>query len=338
MDATVAIFVAIAAALAVAAAAAVAWPLRRGSPRLFAALVAGVPVLALCLYMMVGAPAGLRVAPPQAPQSLEDAVAQLEADLANDPAQPEGWRLLARARAEAGNATGARDAYAKAAELLPDDAALQVEYAESRARANAGNRFDAEAIAILERVLAKDANDQRARWFLGIAKRQAGDAAGAAATWEPLLALVDDATARALRPQVDAARAEAGLAPLAGAEPASAAGAHAVSVRVTVDPALLADAPSGAAVFVVARVPGGPPMPVAVQRHALRALPAEIVLGDGDGPMPTQRLSALREVELVARLSADGSANRGPGDVESAPVRIPLPATAPVALAITPKR
>ena len=75
-------------------------------------------------------------------------------------------------------------------------------------------------------------------------------------------------------------------------------------------------------------------MPVAVERHTVQDLPLEIVLDDSDSLMPTAKLSALPRVELVARISATGSANRADGDVESAPVQVTLPAGAPVELVI----
>ena len=58
------------------------------------------------------------------------------------------------------------------------------------------------------------------------------------------------------------------------------------------------------------------------------------VLDDGDSPMPTRKLSQLREVDLVARLSESGVANRQDGDIESKPVRVALPAKGPVELVI----
>ena len=42
----------------------------------------------------------------------------------------------------------------------------------------------------------------------------------------------------------------------------------------------------------------------------------------------------LREVELVARLSESGVANRQDGDIESKPVKVTLPATKPVELVL----
>ncbi|MCW0449656.1 c-type cytochrome biogenesis protein CcmI/CycH, partial [Xanthomonas sacchari] len=75
-------------------------------------------------------------------------------------------------------------------------------------------------------------------------------------------------------------------------------------------------------------------MPVAVQKHPLQALPLRVTLSDADSPMPTQKLSQLKQVQVIARLSASGNAMRQDGDLESAPVTVTLPATAPVELVI----
>ena len=82
------------------------------------------------------------------------------------------------------------------------------------------------------------------------------------------------------------------------------------------------------------RAAGGPPMPVAVQKHAPGALPLSITLSDADNLMPTATLSALDEIEVVARLSMSGTANKQPGDVDSEPVRVKLPVKQPVKLTI----
>ncbi len=328
-------FIVLALLLALGAFAWVLHPLWRDRPRSAAAMIATLALAAGLLYVLVGTPAALEPAATRAPATLDDAIARLEAELRNDPNQIEGLRLLARAYAQQGDATQARDRFAQAARLVPDDADLQVEAAESRALADPKRQLDAQAVALLERAVEIEPMHQRGRWFLGIARRQQGQAAEAARTWEPLLGIVAPATAAALRPQIDAARADAGLPPLptdadsesASEIPASGTGAskHALTVRVVVDPGLASRMP-GATVFVIARMPGGTPMPVAVERHPLAALPAVISLDDADGPMPTQKLSTLREVELVARLSRSGDAMRSAGDLESAPVRVVLPA------------
>ena len=334
------VFVMLAALLALAAIAITLRPLWRGKPLSGAIAVATLVVAAGLLYALVGTPAALQPTTLAASMTLDTAIAQLEGDLAREPNQVEGWRLLGRAYAEQRQSVKARDAYAHVAKLAPDDADAQVDYAESRALADPQRRFDAEATTLLRTTLQRNPQHQRGRWFLGIAQRQAGQPAEAAKTWEPLLAQIDADTAAALRPQLDAARAEAGLPPLpesvAVAPARTAADANTIRVRVALDPEFAARVRlrGDASVFVIARVPNGPPMPVAVEKHALQNLPLDVTLDDGDSPMPTQTLSTLKEVELVARLSSSGNAMRQEGDLESKPVRVALPAKAPIELVI----
>lgn len=306
-----------------------------GRPLAGAALVAVLAMTTALLYALVGTPNALDPAQRAAPQTLAEAVTQLEAELERDPNQVEGLRLLGRSYAALERRADARDAFARAIKLAPDDPDLLVEAAEARAMANAGNRFDADAVALLRAALALQPMHQRGRWFLGIAQRQAGQPAEAAKTWEPLLAVVEPATAATLRPQIDAARQEAGLPPLPAAA-APAPGPNALTLTVALDPDFAARVRlrGDTTVFVIARVPGGPPMPVAVEKHPLSSLPLTVTLDDADSLMPTQKLSALKEIEVFARLSASGDATRQDGDIESAPVRVALPASAPVALTI----
>ena len=141
---------------------------------------------------------------------------------------------------------------------------------------------------------------------------------------------MDSQTAVGLREQIDLARAEAGQEPLPGAAPAAATGG--LRVTIALDPSL--PPPAGATLFVIARQAGGPPMPVAVEKIAAPKFPLEVVLDDSDSPMPTMRLSALKQVEVIARLSSTGDATPQPGDPESRALPVSLPAKAPVALTI----
>ena len=332
-----AIFVAIAALLCLATVAVLLRPLWRDARGV--ALGMGVVMLASTglLYMLVGTPRALDRTAQQTPKTLGDAIAQLEAELQRDPRQAEGWRLLGQAYQREGKAEQSRDAFAKAVALLPENPDLLSEAAQSRALAHPQRLFDAQAVDLLKRAIATEPAHQRARWFLGIAQRQTGDSAAAAATWEPLLAQVDAATAASLRKEIDAARADAGLPALAAAPEAPAAEAgNALAVQVTLDPDFAARVRlrGDATVFVIARAPDGPPMPVAVEKRSVSELPFTATLDDGDSPMPTLKLSQMKDVVLIARLSQSGIANRQDGDIESKPVRIALPMQEPVALVI----
>ena len=327
-------FIAIAAALSLLVLGAALWPLWRGSRGLATGLVLLLCLTASALYRIVGTPAGVLAPPPIAlPQTLDEAIAALRETLKRKPNEPEGWRLLGRTLATQGDTAGARDAFAKALTLLPDDPGLLVDAAQSRSLADPQRRFDDTALAQLQHALQVQPGHQRATWFLGIAQRQRGQAAAAAQTWEPLLARVDAATAASLRQQIDAARAEAGL-PALPAAPAAAGKALTVKVMLDPDFAARARLRGDASVFVIARVPGGPPMPVAAEKHALSELPLTLTLDDADSPMPTQKLSSLPRVEVFARISASGEASRSEGDIESPPVQVDLPSQQPVELVL----
>jgi cytochrome c-type biogenesis protein CcmH len=308
-------FIAAALLLGLSALVATFWPLIRRRPAIGGVLAGAALVLVSSLYLLVGTPAALDPANVRTPETLAGAVHRLEAELARKPDQPDGWRLLADAYRAEGRAPDVARALAQAVRYSPRDADLLAQAAEARALASKDHRFDAEAIAFLQRALVVQPTHQRSRWFMGVAQRQSGKAAAAAATWQSLLAEVDPATANALRPQIDAARADAGLAPLpADAIPA----ARALTIDVDIAPALRRALPADAAVFVIAREPGGMPMPVAAKRLALGDLPTRVTLTDADSPMPTRRLSQLARVEVLARVSRAGVANAAAGDPESA--------------------
>ncbi|MGY3264935.1 cytochrome c-type biogenesis protein CcmH [Lysobacter sp. HA35] len=295
------------------------WPLIRRRP-MVGGVVAGAALVSVsALYLLVGTPAALDPANVHPVDTLSSAVDRLEGELARNPAQPDGWRLLADAYRAEGRPADVARAYSQALRYAPSDPDLLAQAAEALAIAAPGRRFDAESIAMLRRALEIQPAHQRSRWFLGVAQRQAGNAADAAATWQPLLAAVDPATAGALRTQIDDARREAGLPPL----PESAIPkARVLTIQLDIAPTLRRDLPAAATVFVLAREPGGMPMPVAAKRITLAELPATITLSDADSPMPTRRLSQLQKVEVVARVSRSGVANAQSGDLESPALQV----------------
>lgn len=278
------------------------------------------------LYLALGSPAALDPAMVRAPETLAEARAQLERKLQDSPADAEGWRLLGRAYTAENRPADAARAYAEAAQRAPRDADILTEAAEARALARDDHRFDDTAVAQLKQALAIDAHHERARWFLGISQRQSGQPAQAAETWAPLLGRIEEKTAATLLAQINEARREAGLPAIA--LPARAPVAGGVEVQVAMAPGMeVSKLPQSARVFVIARAVDGPPMPVAVRTLGLAELPATVTLSDADSPMPTVKISAMKQVEVLARLSMSGSADRGEDDLESTPQPLALPAT-----------
>nr|WP_298123042.1 tetratricopeptide repeat protein [uncultured Pseudoxanthomonas sp.] len=316
-------FVILSIVLSAAVLLAVLWPLWRDARGLVLGGVAALGIATFALYRVVGTPAALS---PQAtatmPTTLDDAVTQLEAELAKQPNEPEGWRLLGKSYAALQRYDDAQKAFERAVQLLPTDADLLVEAAQARLFNNAERKLDAQAMALLDKAIAINPDHQRALWFVGLAQRQEGKHADAAKTWEPLLAKVDPNTAATLRTQINEARADAGLPPLADTAPAPVADATPALLTVTVDlaPALKDKLAPGDTLFVFARQVGGPPMPVAAKRLPVDTFPVTVPLGDGDSPMPTLKLSQLPQVQLVARIAKGSGPAAQTGDLEAAAV------------------
>ncbi len=331
------IFALIAAAASLIAFAVVMRPLWRAKPRSAAIVIAGLTLASAGLYQLIGSPIALDAAMVKRPDSIEEALSQLERSRDRFP-DHEGWVMLATAYARVGKPEQARDAWEEVLKRAPDDANFLAAAAEARAQVHPQRRFDAKAVEYLRHALKNTPEHQRARFFLGIALRQQNKAAEAAAVWEPLLATVDAANADTLRAEIDAARVDAGLPALKppAASATDAPAANGLVVEVALDPAFAARVRlrGDATVFVIARAPNGPPMPVAVEKHTLADLPLRVTLDDADGPMPTAKLSALKDVEVIARISESGNAMRQDGDLESKPVRVTLPADKPVKLVL----
>ena len=83
-------------------------------------------------------------------------------------------------------------------------------------------------------------------------------------------------------------------------------------------PALVGRVPPDATVFVFARAPSGPRVPLAVLRRTGRDLPFDFVLDDSMAMAPGMNLSSAREVVVEARVSASGNASPAPGDLTGA--------------------
>ncbi len=336
------------------------------------ALAALVPCLTVAVYTMTGTPEAMAPGATTRPaaaaggdatraSNMDEAIARLAARLENEPADLQGWLLLGRAYKAVGRFSDARKAIERARQLAPNDLDTLVEYAEAISLERDDKLIEGEARTLLEHALAGNPTHERALWLLGIADAQAGNYAAAVGTWERLLPLLEpgSAVAQSVSGQIAEARQRAGMppaersppaaaAPTLTAEPSTAARAaplpaseegsasgQRLTVIVDVSPALRAQVAATDALYVFARAPSGPRMPLALQRLTAAELPVTVVLDDSMGMLPQLKLSQAAEVVVGARISKSGVANPQSGDLEgfSAPLA-PATATDPIRLVI----
>ncbi|TXK65767.1 tetratricopeptide repeat protein [Alkalisalibacterium limincola] len=108
------------------------------------------------------------------PGSLEEAVDNLAAHLAENPDELEGWVLLGRSRKSQERFQEAELAFAQANRLAPDDPDILVEFAEARVLASPDRRMEGEPLEMILAALERDPTQQRGLLLLGIHHQQAG--------------------------------------------------------------------------------------------------------------------------------------------------------------------
>jgi cytochrome c-type biogenesis protein CcmH len=155
-----------------------------------AGVAALLPVAALAIYAVVGAPADIgrsgavaETADPHDAATFAAAADKLAARLARDPNNLEDWVMLGRTDAALSRFASARDAYAHAIRLAPDKPRLHAELGEAIVLEANGRVTQA-----AEAEFAKAGNDPRARFYRAQGALQRGDTATAKNLLQALLA------------------------------------------------------------------------------------------------------------------------------------------------------
>ena len=316
------------------------------SGRRWTAVVLGLamPAAAVTLYFLLGSPAGLDPALVAGPKDQSHEVTQeqlvgmvdgLAQRLKNKPDDADGWIMLARSYNTLGRFGEAADAYARLLKLVPDDADLLADYADTLAM-SLGKNLQGEPEKLLARALLADPKNIKALSLSGSAAFNRRDYQGAVTQWKKILLLVppDSETARSTMSGIGEAQGLVGepaspqtpvpVASNASSTPtATAAAASEVAGTVELDAALRSKVADTDTVFIFARAAQGPRFPLAVLRKQVKDLPASFVLDDSMSMMPTAKLSDFPMVVVGARISKSGNATPSAGDFEGAaePVR-----------------
>jgi cytochrome c-type biogenesis protein CcmH len=273
-------------------------------------------------------------------QEVEQMVAKLAERMKQNPADPQGWAILARTYYVMQRFPEAADAYAKLAALVTDDADVLADYADSLAMAQ-GRKIAGKPLELVHRALKIDPTHWKALAMAGTEAFDRKDYKAAVGYWEKMRGSVppDSDIAKSIDESIAEARQLGGLKSAAapsGAKPAPAAQAASaaapapgaapgrVAGTVTLSPSLSAQARPDDAVFIFARPAEGSRMPLAILRRQVKDLPVTFSLDDSLAMSPAAKLSAFTDVVVGARVSRTGTAMPQSGDLEglSAPVKV----------------
>lgn len=285
------------------------------------AIAALIPIASVALYLWLGSTQSLQpqavTAAPVAGEtaSVEQMVASLAQRLRSQPNDPQGWLMLARSYSVMERFIEARDAYARAHELIGDQAGLLVDYAQAIAITE-DNRLTGKPAELLATALTLEPAHQKGLWLAGFAAHQSGDDTRAVALWRQLAGQL--AAGSEELAMVEDMLSQTGGTP--GSEPApvetTVAANTAIEVTVSLEPALASRVTGDETLFIFARAVNGPPMPLAIQKRTASELPLTIILDDTMHMVPAFKLSTFPTVTVGARISRSGNATPSSGDLQ----------------------
>ncbi len=250
--------------------------------------------------------------------AMNDALAQLEARLAQNPGDVDGWLLLGRSNTAMGRFEDSIRAYERAFELTKGENLEAVTGLAEALFLKDQTSLAGRAGQLFEAALKRAPNHPKALWYGAVAALQAGDLRTGRDRLQLLLAQNPPTELQSiLQRQIDDLNEQLGesSAPAQSASNAAegGAGARTLEVSVTIAPEIQEQLESSVPLFVIARDPAGGP-PLAVQRHSSAAAPLTVRLTENDAMMPTRTIGAVPRVEVIARLSRSGSPQAQSGD------------------------
>lgn len=255
-------------------------------------------------------------------ETVQTLLEQLRRRLQQQPDHSQYLMLLAATESGLGNYPVASAAYGRLVQKYPQDASILAQHAQALYLAS-DRKLSATARTNVQQALSIDPLQPTALGLLGIASFEAQDYSAAIDYWQRLLPALGPVSPNRKMIESGIAKAKSMLSPeqLAAASNSQASSNNAAATN---SPRLLLNVAIAdnlkvdptATVFVYARAQSGPKMPLAVAKLTVADLPMQVVLDESMAMAPGMSLSSYSQVEVIARISKNGLANRGSGDIE----------------------
>ncbi|WP_317929249.1 c-type cytochrome biogenesis protein CcmI [Halioxenophilus sp. WMMB6] len=313
---------------------------RLGSPVLLACLLL-VPLVSFSFYLWHGAydslelrdllqeqsvaamKSGSTITGPEV-EATKQVVAKLKRLLEKDPDNLQNRYLLARNLLNLQDLKGAIGAYQEILSRSPKEPQILAEFGQVIFMAS-GSQMLPQVQQLADSALALDPQNTLALSLAGITAYEKRDYPQALTHWTKAVSLLgannpDSATLLAGIANIEKIVGRPAREILAEANPSTSSDAtsptagEGLSVTINVALANGIEVDPNLAVFVYARAWQGPKMPLAIQRMKVSDLPTRVTLTESMAMMAGMSIATVDAVELIARVSLDGSPTTKPGD------------------------
>ena len=304
-------------------------------------LALSIPLVAWPVYQQTGAKADWDIS-----QTLEQArqkttagesteleverlIVQLNQRLEQHPQHTDYLMLLGSTQMSLANYAAATDVYRRLSDIYPKNPAVLAQYAQAL-YLSSDRTLTVKVRALADKALAINPQQTTVLGMMGIASFEQGDFLQAINYWQRLLPMLGPVSPnrQMITAGINQAKVLLGESGVEVAVKSAADAQSTVSLQVRVAMGEGINVDKGASVYVYARAIAGPRMPLAVAKMKVADLPTTVTLDDSMAMAPSFKLSGFEQIELVARVSRNGIANRGPGDIEGlfGPVNTAAPA------------
>jgi len=238
--------------------------------------------------------------------------------LGDTPADLDGWLMLGRTYASLEQFPLASRAYQRADRIANGQNVEAIIGIAESILAQDFEQLRGGAGHLVERALVLEPNNPKALLYGAFGAMSRGETATARERFTRMLTLNPPQQIRGIIERqllaLDGAAAGQGAPAEQGApEEKPGSGSAKVAVHVTLAPSLAAKVPAGALLFVAARDPKAPGPPFAAKRLPA-TFPVDVELSAADAMLPSRRIAAGQQLEIVARVALGGTPTATSGD------------------------
>ena len=299
-------------------------------------LAIGIPVISLLVYFQTGASNDVRIAQimstpsetrDEAVASMNELVERLEKKIQENPDDLENSFVLARSymslKRPQDGARVLKQISTKLPDTNPEKAYILGQYAQALYFSSSSKQSSGKMTPEIKRAIndGLQINPKEASLLgiMGVHSFDSGEYREAIRYWKDLLAaLPPGKDSEAIKVGIERAKEKLVAAGETFEDESTDNSDKGVSLRVAIELSdeLKSKVNGNETVFVLARIPGGPKIPLAVKRMAVSQLPAEITLSDSDAMGPMAKLSSAEQAEIVVRVSKSGDPKPQKGDFQ----------------------